>query len=288
VRRGFVYSLSLHVIAIILMYLGLPLFMHSDSIEEHAISVEVLPVSELTNIKPKTAAEKPKPKPDIKKPEPPKPKPPTPKPQPPKAEPKPVVKESPPPPPLPKPEAPKIVQKPVEKLKAPEPPKPEPKKKEPPKDDFASVLKSVEALKQPEEKPKEEKKSEDFNQIADAVSNMAKEEDYKPGLPMTMSEKDAIRQQIASNWNVVSGAKDAGNMVVKLKITLAIDGTVRNVVIVDQARYTTDAFFKATADSAVRAVLKSSPLKNLPPEKYDVRDGWRELELSFDPKDMFY
>ena len=35
--------------------------------------------------------------------------------------------------------------------------------------------------------------------------------------------------------------------------------------------------------SAVRAVHKCSPLKNLPPEKYG---SWREMEINFDPKEM--
>ncbi len=49
------------------------------------------------------------------------------------------------------------------------------------------------------------------------------------------------------------------------------------------SRYNSDSFFRAAADSALRAVHECSPLKNLPPEKYDT---WHYMELNFDPKDM--
>ena len=40
----------------------------------------------------------------------------------------------------------------------------------------------------------------------------------------------------------------------------------------------------ASRDSAVRAVLTGQPFDMLKPEHYD---NWKEIELTFDPKDMF-
>ena len=50
-----------------------------------------------------------------------------------------------------------------------------------------------------------------------------------------------------------------------------------------KSRYLSDGAFKAAADSAIRAVHKSSPLKNLPADKYG---SWKEFEINFDPKDL--
>ena len=44
-------------------------------------------------------------------------------------------------------------------------------------------------------------------------------------------------------------------------------------------------FFRAAADSARRAVQECSPLKNLSPEKYQT---WRDMEMTFNPKDMLF
>jgi len=59
---------------------------------------------------------------------------------------------------------------------------------------------------------------------------------------------------------------------------------VRDARIVDQGRMSTDSFFRAAAESAMRAVLnpRCNPLK-LPREKYDV---WKSFILNFNPKEM--
>ena len=52
-------------------------------------------------------------------------------------------------------------------------------------------------------------------------------------------------------------------------------------------RYSTDSRYRAFVDSTIRAVKASSPLKGLPAEKYDVRDGWRDVEINFSLKEMY-
>jgi len=101
---------------------------------------------------------------------------------------------------------------------------------------------------------------------------------------LTLSELDAIRSQIAQCWNVPAGARDARNLVVELQVEMNPDATVRNVRVVDEARMMTDAFFRAAAESALRAVRnpRCNPLR-LPAEKFDT---WKSFTLNFNPKEM--
>jgi len=47
------------------------------------------------------------------------------------------------------------------------------------------------------------------------------------GSQITASEVDLVRQQIARCWNVPAGARDAKDLVVKIRINIDPDGTVR-------------------------------------------------------------
>jgi hypothetical protein len=100
-----------------------------------------------------------------------------------------------------------------------------------------------------------------------------------------MTEVDLVRRQIERCWNVPAGAKDMQNMAVAVQVDMNRDGTPRNAVIKDQARLRSDPFYRAAAESALRAVLnpRCHPFK-LPAEKYD---RWRTMTLVFDPKQMF-
>lgn len=288
-RPGLKTSLILHGSIFALLFFGLPVFNPERSYEAQVVTVEILPISELTNVKPKQAKPKEQPKkeaitknaPKISRPEP-------------KQKPEDKVKVE----PL-KPIVTKVENKESVKVKQEDKPKPKPeeKKTEPEKktksiaseDDFAAVLKSVEeASKESEKKEKDEKADEDFDNLAQDLLANAKDAQYKEGVPMSISEKDAIRQQVMKNWTVPAGAKDVQNTVVTLHLNVQPDGTISKADIVNQARYNSDPFFRAMADSAMRAIWKSSPLQNLPADKYDVKDGWRELEINFDPREMVY
>lgn len=194
--------------------------------------------------------------------------------------------------------------------------KPDPikeKKPEPKKDPIKK------AEKKPAEKPKKpvEKKSRDdgagseaeqkeFNSVlknlldADAkVDNAAGNPVDAPYDPNTkvagtapttsdvlaLSEMDALKYQLAQCWNVPTGAMDAENLIVDLRIEVGPDRIVKVAEIVDQARYNSDTFFRAAADSARRAVFnpRCTPLA-LPPDKYDA---WKNILIRFNPRDMF-
>jgi len=44
-------------------------------------------------------------------------------------------------------------------------------------------------------------------------------------------------------------------------------------------------FYRAFVDNALRAVQKCSPLQGLPKDLYP---SWKEIEFTFDPRDMIY
>lgn len=264
-RKGRKISGLIHLFVFLLAVFGLPSFLEpKPPLEPKAISVEVLPISKLSNIKPsekKKAEDKPKPE-EPKE---------TQKPTPPVKTKEAVA----PPPPEPKK---------TEKKKEAPPKKKEPKKKEEKKkeDDLEAVLKAVkDTANKQNDKPKKTKAEAQDKDV------QSKSERYTAELPMSMSEQDAIRSQIAACWSVPAGAKDAENLIVVLRIQLDQDGSVMTVALAQESksRYGSDTFFRSAADSAMRAVRQCSPLKNLPPEKYG---SWRDMELTFDPRDMLY
>ena len=202
----------------------------------------------------------------------------------PKAKLKPKPKAKPKPKPKPKPEA-KPKPKPIRKLA-----KAKPRRKPKPPDAFTSVLRTVEKLKNrppPKEKKKEDKKPEKKEtfeqQVAQAL--MSRTARHDPLRSLAISEIDLVRQQIRECWSLPAGAKEAENLSIEIKMAMNPDGTVRQARILDQNRLQSDPFFRAAAESALRAVLNPhcNPLK-LPPEKYQQ---WQNMILIFDPRDMF-
>lgn len=114
--------------------------------------------------------------------------------------------------------------------------------------------------------------------------------DGPSGLPdyaneLTISEFDALRAQLARCWNVPAGARDADSLVIEIAVNVNQDKIATSAKVVDQLRYTTDTFFRAAAESAVRAVRapECTPLE-LPDDKYDA---WKSMIIVFDPREMF-
>jgi len=214
---------------------------------------------------------------------------------------------TPPPPPPPKVEAPKPDPKPEIKPELAELPVPKPEAKPEPKPEPPKPTPPQQVVRPPEPKPEPPKKKEafDFNKLALLLdkkkpqpqsaetnprsrSQIAPAASAAPGASslseqLTLSEKDAIRQQIQRCWNVPAGARDAQNLKVRVRIALNQDGSLRGQPeLLDMARMS-DSFYRAAAESAVRAVLRCSPLQDLPQKKYE---SWRDIELTFDPKEI--
>ena len=290
-RDALVYSVLSHAVIMVIGYFGLPYIQREAILTDTPIMVEIVNVSELTNAPPPKPEKKPPPKAEKKPPPPPKKPSQTAAPPPPPpakdpevaalpAEPKPQAK------PKPKPEAkPKPKPKPIRKLA-----KAKPRRKPKLPDSFASVLRTVEKLKNrppPKENKKEDKKPEKKEtfeqQMAQAL--MSRTARHDPLRSLAISEIDLVRQQIRECWSLPAGAKEAENLSIEIKMAMNPDGTVRQARILDQNRLQSDPFFRAAAESALRAVLNPhcNPLK-LPPEKYQQ---WQNMILVFDPRDMF-
>jgi len=265
-QTGFIYSATLHILFFLLAFFGLPSLFKSDPpIEPAAITVEILPITGITNIKP---SEEP-PAPEEKKVEKPAEQ----------AKPSPPVKtaEAAPPPPPEEAAIPKPKEKPPEKKVE----KPEDKKEDKKKtkdESLDAILKAVKATAQKEKKDKEKTD-------ADSSKSKSFSSKFDPTLQLSMSEKDAIMSQIAKCWSVPAGVKDAQNLVVVVMAEFNSDGSYIRVELNDEgkSRYGRENNFRAAADSAIRAVKMCSPLRGLPAERFN---GWREMELSFNPKFM--
>lgn len=236
----------------------------------------------------------------------------------PKNEPKEVTEE---PPPMPKstaqaqdnkPSKPKPVEK-AEREKLEDKPKEAPK---PVKKAEVAEKKLPVPAKAPEKKPEvakkeevkeETKPEEDQQEFSSVLKNLVGDEEAEPtpdsvprdtprqapqltapaplGSQLSMSEMDALRQQLAQCWNVIAGARDAQDLAVDIDVVVTSAKTVQDARVVDQLRYTSDPLFRAAADSALRALRSPgcTPL-NLPEGKYDQ---WKNMTINFDPKSMF-
>ncbi len=95
----------------------------------------------------------------------------------------------------------------------------------------------------------------------------------------------AIQAQVAPCWNPPIGGADVRKMTVVIRADFTRDGAVIGTPsVVSQTGATTGNadYARAFKDTAVRAVLRCSPLK-LPPKLYDL---WRSVEINFDPESM--
>jgi len=103
-----------------------------------------------------------------------------------------------------------------------------------------------------------------------------------------MQITDAISKHITDNncWNVPAGAKGAQDMIIVIHFQLNPDGLLLgSPKVVDSARMNRSGqeFYRAAAESALRAVRKCAPYDFLPRDKFDL---WREIEMNFDPSEM--
>ncbi|MSO84977.1 MAG: hypothetical protein EXR02_00340 [Rhodospirillales bacterium] len=288
-RRNVVLSLFFHATVIVVAVVGLPDIGKRDLNLDRPIVVDILNVAPETNAPPPPRAET-KPEPPKAAPPPPPPPKVAPPPPPPPPPPKPTAEPAPAPATKPEP----VKEKPKEEARPPEPrlAKVQPKRKPPPPDDMASVLKTLEENKQRPAKtdktakdrkptpPPEEKF--DLAEIQKTLTQKPRMHD--PTKALSISEIDLVRQQIAQCWNLPAGAKDAHRMTVDIRVAMNLDGTVREATLREQARVQADPFYRAMAESALRAVLnpRCQPFK-LPPDRYDV---WQIMELKFDPREI--
>jgi len=148
---------------------------------------------------------------------------------------------------------------------------------------MASILKSIEKIKTQtkniNDKDKEDKKEDEKKQddIKD-VNNVSL------GEKLTISELDMIKRQFYDCWIVPAGAKNLKNLIVSIQLKLDESGTVINSKLMNEKKLG-DPFFRAAAESAIRAVNHPECRKlKVPKKKYEI---WKSLILDFNPAIMF-
>ncbi|MDH3231765.1 MAG: hypothetical protein OEN55_18395 [Alphaproteobacteria bacterium] len=287
-RKAFLYSALLHA-TMVAAVVVVPYFFDIFGVDplpvedKQLIDVEIAGLTETTERRAPNPLPKPQPKPEAApEPEPEETKvaalPPQPKP----------VDEPPPPEPVPAeaavPETPPLPALPRAK------PTPPPKE-----DEFESMLKDLaQELKvdtPPEDKPEPQ---------GDFLEDLAKSLDtpdraVEPDQPvaqmapilgnrLTLSEEDALSRHIEPCWNVQIGARNPEELTVDIRLYMNRDGTVRRAEVVDQSKMSSDRFYRAAAEAAMRAVLnrRCQPLP-IPPKKYEQL---KSFVYRFDPSKM--
>ena len=169
-----------------------------------------------------------------------------------------------------KPPKPKSKPKPPPKLKVAEE---KPKEEEKPERDITSLLKSL----TPDEPEETDTKKNDVGQgNTSQQGNVAKQ--------MTSSDLVALVRGVQPCWNVNAGGRMAEDLVVKLRVLVNRNRTVRDAIILDKLRYAADPHYKSAADAARWALLNPQcSTLNLPEEKYET---WKSFIFVFDPSQM--
>jgi colicin import membrane protein len=183
--------------------------------------------------------------------------------------------------------------------------KPE-KKPPPPIDPIAETLRKEEARKNAEEKAKAKAQKEqqqqqqkfDPKQIAALLDKREPQRVAAVGerpistpslgfsegqaLRLSQSELDALRRRLVECWNPPVGAANVDNLKVVLRVLFKRDGSVAAPPALVAG--TPSPYGPAMAESAKRAILTCQPFKMLKPEHYEQ---WKDIEITFDPRDMF-
>ena len=316
-KRGWLFSAILHAGVVVAVVLGLPDMFESDALDpsERPIVVSLVEIADEASApppepEPEPVAE-PEPEPVVEpvpEPEPiPEPEPeviaepepipdpvPIPEPEPEVVaalDPEPVIEPEPEPEPVPPPPPEPVAEpepEPAPKEPEPEAPTPVPLAKPPvKKPSFEKLLKDL-AEEETPEPPQTTPPEEEDNSFEDLLASLADPEEEQPAEavtqvtltgPLRQTITDAIKRKVERNWSVPAGVLDAGELVVKLRIELAPDGSVRRVEIVDAD---SGANYRTMAESGRRAVLKASPFEIL--TRYvDRYEGWRDITMTFSP-----
>ncbi len=101
---------------------------------------------------------------------------------------------------------------------------------------------------------------------------------------LSLSEEDALKAQIFGCWSIPLGLPYNENLLVRIKLQLNPDGTISQSEILDHVRMNKpgQGFYKVLAESALRAIKLCQPLR-VPTTGYE---RWKELQLNFDAREM--
>ncbi len=130
-----------------------------------------------------------------------------------------------------------------------------------------------------------DKSKEDIAETNKKNDRITQSDDQSMNLStLTLSEEDALKAQIFSCWSIPLGLPYNENLLVRIKLKLKPDGTVIKSEILDHARMNKpgQSFYKVLAESALRAIRLCQPLR-VPSTGYE---RWKDLQLNFDAREM--
>ena len=101
---------------------------------------------------------------------------------------------------------------------------------------------------------------------------------------LTLSEEDALKAQIFGCWSIPLGLPFNEDLLVRIKLQLEPDGSIIKTEIIDHARMNRpgQGFYKVLAESALRAIKLCQPLR-VPSTGYE---RWKDMQLNFDAREM--
>ena len=130
-----------------------------------------------------------------------------------------------------------------------------------------------------------DKSKEEFADTAQKINKITQDQDKNvDAIGLTLSEEDALKAQIFGCWSIPLGLPYNENLLVRIKLRLKPDGSVTKSEILDHARMNKpgQGFYKVLAESALRAIQLCQPLR-VPTTGYE---RWKDLQLNFDAREM--
>lgn len=153
-------------------------------------------------------------------------------------------------------------------------------------DPAAAQASPFDVLDDKEKKPKKAKQKKEVEITEEMIDerNFSTSQLYDEFNPLSITETMLIRRQIEKHWSPPVGLDSAGGVQILITLTLSKNAHIKKLkvknVICPKRNI---AVCRLVAESALRAVKKASPIKNLSPDRYDI---WGEFDLLFDPEDL--
>ena len=130
-----------------------------------------------------------------------------------------------------------------------------------------------------------DKSKEDVGETIDKSNKISQDQDRTvDNIGLSLSEEDALKAQIFGCWSIPLGLPYNENLLVRIKLKLKPDGSLIKSEILDHARMNKpgQGFYKVLAESALRAIQLCQPLR-VPTTGYE---RWKDLQLNFDAREM--
>ena len=130
-----------------------------------------------------------------------------------------------------------------------------------------------------------DKSKEDLAETTKTTNKITQSQDKNvESIGLSLSEEDALKAQIFGCWSIPLGLPYNESLLVRIKLQLKPDGTVIKSEILDHTRMNKpgQGFYKVLAESALRAIRLCQPLR-VPTTGYE---RWKDLQLNFDASEM--